>query len=110
MMNAHTPGPWIVEPPASGDGDISDASMPQCHSFISSSNWSALARVVTRMEGETADSEEGLANARLIRAAPDLYTALKALLEAAEKHIFSDECQAQRYAARAAIAYAERKV
>ena len=36
-----------------------------------------------------------------------LLAALKALLEAAERHIFSNECKAQRDAARAAIAKAE---
>lgn len=44
--------------------------------------------------------------ARLIAAAPDLLAAGEALLEAAERHIFSGECKAGRDALRAAIAKA----
>ena len=42
-------------------------------------------------------------------AAPALLEALRALLDASERHIFSTECQRERDAARAAIAKAEGK-
>lgn len=42
----------------------------------------------------------------LIAAAPDLLTCGAALLDAAERHIFGDECKAERDAMRAAIAKA----
>lgn len=43
---------------------------------------------------------------RLIAAAPELVEALRELLSASERHIFATECQAERDAARAALAKA----
>ena len=40
----------------------------------------------------------------------ELSAALQGLLAASERHIFGDECLAERAAARAAIAYAGRKL
>ena len=47
---------------------------------ISGDRWENLARVITRMCGDDRDDDEGLANARLIAAAPDLLATLKAAL------------------------------
>lgn len=49
------------------------------------------------------------ANARLCAAAPDVTAALRDLLAAAERHIFSTECKKERNAARAALAKADGK-
>lgn len=65
---SHTPGPWKVEQPAEGRPS---------YSAVSSWHWRELALVVTRMHGADADHPEGLANARLIAAAPDLLSALR---------------------------------
>jgi len=63
--------------------------------------------ILDDMGGGPWGDEVDRANARLIAAAPDLYEALRNLLSAAEAHIFSTECQAQRDAARAALSKAE---
>jgi hypothetical protein len=95
----HTPGPWRMSP--SDDGcDFVD---------IHADDWGAFARVVIRMENDDADSPEGLANANLILAAPDMLAALKIIVDAwlspLEKRALKVEmCEA----ARTAIAKAER--
>ena len=61
----HTPGPWHV-------GDQIDG----CDQ-INAHEWIGLASVVTRMDDADNDCEDGIANARLIAAAPDMYEALK---------------------------------
>jgi hypothetical protein len=53
------------------------------------------------------DDPEQEANANLYAAAPTMAEALEALLDAAERHIFSDECRAERDAARAALSLAK---
>lgn len=83
MSAQHTPGPWICSGAAFGDADGIDYTIHADGMDISK------------------------ANARLITAAPDLLAALETLLAASEKHIFSDECLAERNAARAAIAKAK---
>ena len=71
MAQAHTPGPWSVDLDyVSRDGRAS----------INSEGWIALARVVVRMEGDETTCEDGIANARLIAAAPDLLEALEAAI------------------------------
>lgn len=42
-------------------------------------------------------------DAQLFAAAPELYEALRDLLDASERHIFSTECQVERDRARAAL-------
>jgi hypothetical protein len=65
----HTPGPWIVEAEhEDGEALISSARQEA---------WSAFARVVVRMADCQHDRPEGLANARLIAAAPDLLKVLR---------------------------------
>lgn len=73
----HTPGPWYV------------ASKRGKHELrISSGHWDSFATVVSRMENAKTDCADGLANARLITAAPDLLASLRELVawQAAEKH------------------------
>lgn len=66
MMSKHTPGPWAM--PDSGQGRISKVG--------ANGGWDGL--IATADCGDYARSrEEGLANARLIAAAPNLLEALK---------------------------------
>ncbi len=69
-MSKHTPGPWAM--PDSGQGRISKVG--------ANGGWDGL--IATADCGDYARSrDEGLANARLIAAAPDLLEALRGALE-----------------------------
>ncbi len=70
MTTKHTPGPWTV------------GKRVKSKSRINSNTWDGLAKVVTRMRFADSDTPEGLANARLIAAAPDLLSALIGLVRA----------------------------
>jgi hypothetical protein len=63
---AHTPGPWYTSRKPGSN-----------RMRINAPGWGHLAKVVVRMSGSIGDCEDGLANARLIAAAPDLLEALK---------------------------------
>ena len=71
-MSEHTPGPWFIEEDASHFDGRSD-----CYKFLSGEEWHSFCRVVIRFEGSSSDFHEGLANLRLILAAPDLLNALR---------------------------------
>lgn len=62
----HTEGPWTV------------SKRRGSYVHINAFEWVALARVVVRMELSSEDNSEGLANARLIAAAPELLKVLEA--------------------------------
>lgn len=70
----HTPGPWSVVPHSRHK-----------HS-VSGGMWTNFAKVVTRISGRSEDSAEGLANARLIGAAPELLSAAIEVMQALEEH------------------------
>lgn len=70
-MAVYTEGPWELGNALQGEG----------YTAINGVGWDQFATVVTRMRGDTEDSPEGVANARLICAAPDLLTALQWVLE-----------------------------
>jgi hypothetical protein len=65
LLAEATPGPWQVD-------RTEDRWRAQIDGGTAGRQWLSLARVVVRMEGSTSDHSEGLANARLIAAAPDL--------------------------------------
>jgi hypothetical protein len=67
MKTEHTKGPWEVE---------ADSLRGNSYVAISGDEWIELATVVVRMK-DGKESEEGLANARLIAAAPQLLAALE---------------------------------
>ena len=67
---AHTQGPWAVSNYYAGKASISGE------------NWGGFATVVTRLDGDENEYSEGLANAHLIAAAPDLLAALTSALDA----------------------------
>lgn len=69
---AWTPGPWEF------------GRRSRFKQRISGQDWANFAGVYVRMAGDGQDYAKGLANARLIAAAPDLYAALKTLREAQE--------------------------
>lgn len=64
----HTQGPWVVSNNYAGKASISGK------------NWGGFATVVTKLDGDENEYGEGLANARLIAAAPRMYAALEALI------------------------------
>ena len=73
-MSKFTPGPWsISEPQIRGD-----YVMPG-YVWINGRDWYALAQVCV-LDGDVI-SETGLANARLIAAAPEMYEALRRIRE-----------------------------
>lgn len=72
-MSMHTPGPWIASSEGFGWANIDAPN--------EGSSWHQLAKVAVKIDRKP--SEEGMANARLIAAAPDLF----AKLEACEKHL-----------------------
>ncbi len=74
MSAMHTPGPWRIEP---NEGRF-------CWSQINGDGWGSLAQVCTRLVGDDFDHPEGVANARLIAAAPELYEALENAVNALE--------------------------
>lgn len=73
-----TPGPWRV-------GKIGKSK-----TSISGSNWHEFAKVITKMEYATEHSSQGLANAHLISAAPELLEALLAVKRCFPSDILSD--------------------
>jgi hypothetical protein len=64
---AHTPGPWELRPGDDG----------QCFADVWAPTWSAFARVVVKIRDDIDTRSDGVANARLIAAAPDLLAALE---------------------------------
>jgi hypothetical protein len=79
ILEAATPGPWTFD--RTDDpwrGSIDGASGTD-------RSWGMLAKVVVRMEGDVGDLPEGIANARLIAAAPDLAAEVLRLREQASR-------------------------
>ena len=64
-MTQHTLGPWAIE------------KCDDTYVAISGEGWDWFAKVVVKMSDESEQSLEGLANARLISASPDLLHALE---------------------------------
>ncbi len=101
----HTPGPWDQHIRL----DTDDRSDPRgCYLAIGSDAWGEFAKVVVRMSHKDEDSQMGLANARLISAAPDLLEVLEALVStlSANDEDGLTEFAEPMVAARAAIAKA----
>lgn len=80
---SHTPGPWKLVP----------AKNPS-YNLVCAERWHKLARVVVRMMGHGSDSEEGVANARLIAAAPELLEAAEKALQYMRLHKYADQAWA----------------
>ncbi len=76
-MTTFTEGPWKFKP----KGMFAD------YGNINGVGWEALANVVIRMEGSDTDSIEGLANARLIEAAPTMYELLKTVVQESDNTV-----------------------
>ena len=93
---SHTPGPWKLVP----------AKNPS-YNFISAHTWHKLTRVVVRMEGCGSDSKEGVANAHLIAAAPDLLDAAEKALHYMRLHKYADQAWADDLASAIAKARGE---
>lgn len=79
-MNNYTKGPWIIE---NSPKVLEDIGAPPGYAAISSVSldsrfpWKGLALVVVRMDDEETDCEDGLANAQLIKSAPEMLSALE---------------------------------
>lgn len=80
---SHTPGPWKLVP----------AKNPS-YNLVCAEGWHKLARVVVRMMGHGSDSTEGVANARLIAAAPELLEAAENALHYMRLHKYADQAWA----------------
>ncbi|MGI9141650.1 MAG: hypothetical protein ACR2IJ_00515 [Fluviibacter sp.] len=81
-MAEYTKGPWQLD---------SESLRGDSYTAINGEGWDELATVVTRMKLETKDSAEGLANARLIAAAPELLEALEGMVAMFADHAQYDE-------------------
>lgn len=68
MSTRHTPGPWSFGSKGRFQQHIDGGPVGP--------KWFRLASVIVRLNGEDEDNTEGLANAQLIAAAPDLLEAL----------------------------------
>ena len=68
MTTQHTPGPWTIK---------FFRSIEPNHALICAEDWHDFASVVVRFCGDDTDDATGLANARLIAAAPEMLEALK---------------------------------
>ena len=71
-----TPPPWSI-----GRSEIEGHVGISREGLAREGGWSQFASVVTRMEGALLDDPVGVANARLIAAAPELYEALAGCVE-----------------------------
>lgn len=80
---SHTPGPWKLVP----------AKRPS-YRFVSANEWNKFARVVVHMEDNESDSKEGVANAHLIAAAPELLEAAEKALHYMRLHKYADQAWA----------------
>ena len=78
-MITHTKGPW----------EVGDGSWKSGHVDINAKTHGSLAVVVTFVDDEP--YAEGLANARLIAAAPDLLASLKVMTKAFESNLANHE-------------------
>jgi hypothetical protein len=78
----HTPGPWRIQNNAN-TGITS----------ISGKNWDQFAQVVTRLSDDEFDFQEGVANAKLIKAAPDLLKALVVCVDLLNKDSYHQETE-----------------
>lgn len=97
-MSEFTPGPWAIRTARDGSGDVGITAkgvpnvIAECFAAI-------------RYASECA-TEEALANARLIAAAPDLLHAVRLCVQRIEKPNLSPDANVVLDAARAAIARA----
>ena len=80
---SHTPGPWEL---------AHEQHSRYCH--VNSVDWGMFASVVVRMQGMDCDCPEGLANARLIAAAPELLEAAEKALHYMRLHKYADQAWA----------------
>lgn len=72
MSGKHTPGPWKLSAMRTEEGFSSN-----CYKSVNGERWGQLANIVVRFKGNAKESPEGLANATLIAAAPDMLEALE---------------------------------
>lgn len=96
--HTHTPAPWAAGEPM--DGWRVTAADPN------RTGKRFLVADIGPAHRSLADAIQARANAHLIAAAPELYEALERLLSGTEKHVFGDECIAERREALAALAKA----
>lgn len=73
-MSKWTPGKWEVRGRTRGG----------CYAFISAPGWERFAKVVVKMKGDFHEITDGLANARLIAAAPEMAELLALVVDGAE--------------------------
>ena len=101
METKHTPGPWKTGREHGG------------YTVINSGEWAELAKVVTRLVEDREVAHDGIANARLIAAAPEMYEAIAAIATAMNLGYIPNEILSEGSpileGLRAAIAKAEGK-
>lgn len=74
-QSKRTPGPWELTGPTK-----------KGYRHLSANKWSSFAKVVTVFEGHEIESTEGLANAHLIAAAPEMLDFIEKICSFWEKH------------------------
>jgi hypothetical protein len=87
-MMKHSEGPWNISPHRSKKGFYAKINAPN-------GDWYEFAKVVVRVKGDPAEHPTGLANARLIAAAPDMIDVLMQW-QAAERDGSDDELRNAR--------------
>lgn len=87
IKKEYTPGPWTLE-----------LKKKKCYSQINGDGWWGLCKVVTKQKGNESHINEGIANAKLVAAAPELLESLievlprlKYWLNQPDKNIDNDE-------------------
>jgi hypothetical protein len=85
-----TPGPWTQDRMVVTSDD--DWVKPTQVVALTGQTWNGFARVIVRMNGDDTDCEDGLANARLIAAAPTMLETLERITNC------NDLATAQEYA------------
>jgi hypothetical protein len=76
MSQQHTPGPWTI---------TRYEDEPETYVYFQAPDWLNFARAAIRRVDDAEDSPTGIANARLIAAAPDMLEALESAADELER-------------------------
>jgi hypothetical protein len=100
-MNEHTPGPWEVRHQGETIGRLMEQRPGKPRKFVTLAHCYSVS-TFDALSGEALGTLARAANARLIASSPDLYAALRDLVESVEDHesyIPDGEVMSRAYAA-----------